>query len=148
MSSRTAQIGLALAAPAAPTPQGAVTAEAESTVVVLGNDTNIIRSVEVVLREIELERVEVADCPDDVPEDDGCEEFSTGAMLVTLPLGGGIDRTITVEVAEGRYDALEFEIHKPDEQEDAAFVRDNIRASIEAFEDRDEDGLDDDKEEP
>ena len=115
----------------------------DSTVVVRGNDTLIIRDIEMVMREIELERVEdLQDCPDsnstpapmistatrhddDEDDDDACEEFSTGALLVDLPLGDETDRIITVDVPAGMYDEVEFEIHKPDEVRDAAFIAAN-----------------------
>ena len=108
------------------------TQNGDSTLVVRGNDTLIIRDIEMVMREIELERVDdLRDCPDTStgPElrhdDDACEEFSTGALLVDLPLGDETDRIITVDVAEGLYDEVEFEIHKPDEVRDAAFIAAN-----------------------
>src|SRR6266545_5068942 len=49
----------------------------DTTVITLGNDTIILRSVEVVLLEIELKRVEALGC-DSVSGNDDCEEFETG----------------------------------------------------------------------
>lgn len=95
---------------------------------VIGDDSIIITQVEIVLREIELERVDVADCPDDDAGDgtgdgdDGCEELSVGTMLVDLPLDGGADKVVTVEVAPGIYDELEFTIHAPDPATDGDFL--------------------------
>lgn len=101
----------------------------DSTVVVRGNDTLVIKSVELVLREIELKRVEeLTGCPDssdDGHDDDACEEFSVGLQLVSLPLGNGTDKTVTVNLPAGIYDELEFEIHKPDQIRDAAFIAAN-----------------------
>lgn len=96
----------------------------DSTIVVRGNDTLVIKSVELVMREIELKRVDdLADCPDSSGDDDACEEFSVGLQLVSLPLGDGTDKIITVNVGAGIYDEVEFEIHKPeDDGEDAAFI--------------------------
>lgn len=97
----------------------------DSTVVRLGNDTIIIRSVDLVLREIELERLEVADC-DLIEGNDDCEEFETGPVLVSLPLGSAnTEKTVTIEVQPGTYDEVEFEVHKPDAQQDAAFIAAN-----------------------
>lgn len=102
----------------------AVAQAGDSTVAVRGDDTLIIKSVELVLREIELKRVEeLAGCPDSSGhDDDACEEVSVGVQLVSLPLGNETARMITVTVAAGIYDEVEFEIHKPDALADGAFI--------------------------
>jgi hypothetical protein len=90
-----AAVGLAFstrAAPAGPA-GGAMSVGAaqagDSTIVTLNGDSVIIDTVQLVLREIELERVDVPDCMDSSgSDDDGCEEFSVGIQLVSLPLGG------------------------------------------------------------
>src|SRR6266550_8495821 len=79
--SNTGTVSFALTA-AAP----GVTATGDSTVIMLGNDSIIIRSAQLVLRKVELKRSDVASC-DAVAGNDDCEEFETGATLVTLPLG-------------------------------------------------------------
>lgn len=100
----------------------AVVTAGDSTVIALGNDTIILRSVEVVLREIELKRVEAEEC-DSITDNDDCEEFETGAMLAALPLGTTATETIvSVNAPAGMYDELEFEVHKPEAPEDAAFL--------------------------
>ena len=88
-----------------------------------GTNTLEITSVLIVLREIELERVEVADC-DVEPEPAGCEDFEIGPVLIDLPLDGTTDTNITVSVSAGTYDEIEFDIHKvsSDDPEDAAFL--------------------------
>lgn len=87
-----------------------------------GANELIITKAEIVLREIELERVEVADC-DVVPEPDGCEKFETGSVLLDLPLNGQTETTVTVPVPVGMYDGLEFDIHKVTrDQEDSVFA--------------------------
>lgn len=94
----------------------------DTTVIALGNDTIVIRSVELVLREIELKRVEAASC-DAVMGNDDCEEFEVGPVLVTLPLGGTATATVVaVDAPAGIYDQLEFEVHKPESSDDAAFI--------------------------
>lgn len=99
-----------------------VTTAGDSTVIVLGNDTLVIRSVELVLREIELERVETAQC-DDIMDNDDCEEFETGPVLVSLPLGATATVTeVAIDAPAGMYNELEFEIHKPDDVDDVAFI--------------------------
>lgn len=92
-------------------PSPAVVAAGDSTKIALGNDTVIVRSVQLVLREIELKRVEAAAC-DDIVGNDDCEEFETGPTLVTLPLGATATETmISVAAPAGMYDELEFEVH-------------------------------------
>src|SRR6266705_561700 len=90
-----------------------VAAAGDSTVIMLGNDSIIIRSVQLVLRKVELKRSDVASC-DAVAGTDDCEEFETGATPVTLPLGSAtIAQQVSVAAPPGTFNALEFEIHKP-----------------------------------
>lgn len=103
-------------------PSWHVVADGDSTSVVRGSDTVIIRSVELVVRDVELERVEAADCPDIEPDDDGCEEFETGPVHVVLPLGNATEVAVTISAPAGMYDELEFDVHKPDDVGDAAFI--------------------------
>lgn len=87
-----------------------------------GTNTLIITKAEIVLREIELERQEVADC-DVEPEPAGCEDLEVGPVLIDLPLGPGAQQLVAIEVEPGTYTEVEFEIHKVsnDDPEDAAF---------------------------
>jgi hypothetical protein len=100
-------------------------AAGDSTVIALGNDTIILRSVQLVLLKIELKRVEAAAC-DDVVDNDDCEEFETGPTLVALPLGTTATETmVSVNAPAGMYDELEFQIHRPEASNDAAFIAAN-----------------------
>ncbi len=87
-----------------------------------GQNELIITKAEVVLREVELERVEVTDC-DVEPEPEGCEEFEAGPLLLDVPLNGATRQQVSIPVPPGLYDELEFDIHKVsnDDPEDAAF---------------------------
>jgi len=110
----TAPVGIAA------TPQ--VTTAGDTTVIALGNDTIILRSAELVLREIELKAVEDAAC-DTIAENDNCEEFEAGPVLVSLPLGAtATEAMISVSAPPGQYDKLEFKIHKPGGSDEAAFI--------------------------
>ena len=103
----------------------AVVTAGDTTMLVLGNDTIILRSVELVLREIELKRVEAAGC-DSVQGNGDCEEFEAGTTLVSLPLGAtAIDAVVSVNAPAGMYDKLEFKIHMPESSDDAAFIAAN-----------------------
>jgi len=91
-----------------------------------GSNTLVINQVQLVLREVELKRVEdTSGCSGS--ENDGCEKLELGPILLDLPLGGpgGAARTFSVPVAAGSYDEVGFEIHKPsgDDASDAAFVQ-------------------------
>jgi hypothetical protein len=94
----------------------------DSTVVALGNDTIVIRSVEIVLRQVDLKRVEAGGC-DSVMGNDDCEEFETGPVLAALPLGNTATETlVSINAPAGMYDELKFEVHKPESSNDAAFI--------------------------
>ena len=112
-----AQVSLSLTTEAAPAPGLSL-----DETVTLGENTIVIASAQLVLREIEFERAESSsDCADDLPDgDDDCEELEIGPVLVDLPLGTGVTRELTVAVDTGHYDELEFEIHKPEDDGDAA----------------------------
>lgn len=110
------------------------------TVTDASGNTLTFEKVEMVLREIELKRADrdvVCGDDDSSSDDDGnddssnsfsdddCEELEFGPVLIDLPLGGGAAQVFTVEVAAGTYDELEFEVHKPeddDDADDAAFL--------------------------
>src|SRR5256884_4161109 len=99
-----------------------------------GTNTLVISSVEVVLRKVELKRADAAEpagcamstsgiTASDEGAGDGDnghgDELEAGPALVDLPLGG-IERTFTADVPAGTFDALQFQIHKPSSDGDAA----------------------------
>ena len=51
-----------------------------------GQNSLTLTMVEVVLREVELKPVEIADC-DAIPEPTECRDFEVGPTLVSVPLG-------------------------------------------------------------
>lgn len=128
---RNVQVSFATRSPAVPQAPRALlegqllttaqTAALDDTLVT-GADTLIMTSVEVVLREIQLKRVDVADC-DSVTNEDGCEEFGVGPFLIALPLGTGVEKQFELDIPPGTYSEIEFDVHKvsSDDPEDAAF---------------------------
>ncbi|HSE27838.1 MAG TPA: hypothetical protein VLA95_06375 [Gemmatimonadales bacterium] len=92
--------------------------------VTVGEDVLVLSTAQLVLKEIEFERAESSsDCSDDLPDgDDDCEELEVGPILVDLPLGTGVAQEFMVAVDTGHYDELEFVIHKPEDDGDAADV--------------------------
>lgn len=91
--------------------------QADELTVALGTDVIVITQAELVLREIELERVETVDCDSggSSGSDDGCEEIVSGPRLFPVPLAPGAAAAIEVTVQPGSYDELEFDIHKPED---------------------------------
>jgi hypothetical protein len=87
-----------------------------------GTNTLVITKAEIVMREIELEPVEVTDC-DVTPKPAGCEEFEAGPVLVDLPLGPGATQEFAMAITPGSYKEVEFVIHKisKDAPDEAAF---------------------------
>lgn len=88
--------------------------------VVSGSDTLIISSVEIMLREIELERQDVDDCDVD-PEPAGCEEVEIGPVLVNLPLAPGAQQEFNIQAPAGIYVEIEFDMHKLSSNEAGQF---------------------------
>ena len=86
-----------------------------------GGNVLVITRAEIVLREIELKRVNHDACDSIVGDDDSCEEFEIGPILVDLPLGGAVETVLSVAIDTGTYGELEFELHKP-EDDDTAFL--------------------------
>jgi hypothetical protein len=86
---------------------------ADSMVLISGNDTLSITSVEIVLRKIELKRSGVTVNCDSTADEDACEEFTVGPQLLSLPLGTGVQTSLTVPLDSGTYSKIEYKIHKP-----------------------------------
>ena len=93
-----------------------------------GTNVLVMSRVVIVLRDIELER-QFDDCPEPGEEfdEDECEKFETGPILLELPLDGQVEQVVQVEVEADTYDELEFEVHKPDDDDpdDLAFIQTN-----------------------
>jgi hypothetical protein len=103
-----------------------VGAIASDTQIVSGS-TLIITKVELVLRQIELRSADGATCVSGEEDDDDCEEFAIGPVLVSLPLTPGADQAFEAEVPAGTYSRVDFEIHKPDDGDpaDQLFIQQN-----------------------
>jgi hypothetical protein len=100
-------------------------AGALSDTTVIGSDTLVLARVELVLRKLELKRANVSECPADGVDDDSCEEFETGPVLVDLPLAPGAQQAFAADIPAGTYGEVEFEIRKPDDGDpgDQAFLQ-------------------------
>lgn len=109
-------VGLSFSAVRPPGVGGAMAVRntlADTLVLTDGTNTLKITSAEVVVREIELKRVQTAvDC-DSTANESACEEFTIGALLVSLPLASGVNLRLEVPVDSGTYSEVEFDIHKP-----------------------------------
>jgi len=76
-----------------------------------GVNTLEVTSVQVVLRQIELKSVEVADCSVE-PEPAGCEHFRSDPVLVDVPVDGSTDQDVSIVLPAGTYDEVKFDIHE------------------------------------
>jgi len=74
-----------------------------------------IGRVRLLLREVELKRAEDDDCG--AEDDDRCEKFAAGPMLVDLPLDGGVVTPFSETIRPGVYDELELRIQEPEDDE-------------------------------
>jgi len=122
---RNASVQVSFATRAAPPPlfRASLTGALDDTVVV-GADTIVLESVELVLKQIEMKRVETPDCV----SGDECEKFEIGPVLVSLPLTPGAQQAFSLDSAPAAtYNEIEFDIHKPDDgdPDDQAFVAAN-----------------------
>ena len=90
-----------------------VEAAGDSMVVTGGGNTLIIKTVEVVVRKIELKRANVSGSCDSIVHVEDCGEFKSGAVLVSVPLAAGAVSSVTVPIDSGTYKSMEFKIHKP-----------------------------------
>ena len=93
-----------------------------------GGSTLTITRVAVVVREIELERLNDDDCDLLAESADECEKFETGPMVFEVPMDGSVTHAVAIDaVPADVYDELEFDIHKLDSQdaEDALVVQQN-----------------------
>ena len=75
-----------------------------------------ITQVQVVLAELELKRMDDDECDDD----DSCEEFEAGPVLVDLPVEGGVISPFDVPIPAATYDELELEIDDAEDDSVAA----------------------------
>jgi len=142
------RIALAVSAQRPTASAGAsVLAAGDSTVITADSDTVFIRSVDIVVRRIELKPVEVAACESDSSamehegeqhdstaggdstaerDREGCEEIKAGPVLVSLPLGDtAVAALVNVTAPAGQYDRLEFKIHAPRLPNDSTFLTAN-----------------------
>lgn len=85
----------------------------DTMVLASGEDTLRITSIEVVLREIELERASASVSCDSTLDADACEEISLGPQLVSLPLVPGVSAALTAPIDSGSYRKVKFDVHKP-----------------------------------
>ena len=119
-------VTLSLATKAA-SPAVAAVARPSFEVYTLGGTTIDFTSIQVAFSEIELERAGSSiECDVATIDDDDCEEIELSPQILPLPLGPGASRTISVSVAPGTYDEIEFRVEKlGDESDEDALVAAN-----------------------
>jgi len=116
----TGQVKMAFTARPAPSATGTAAATSflamGADTVLSASDTLVIDSVQIVLRKIELKRVDGSACDTVMStegENDGCEEVEAGPVLVNLPLGDTAAQMFSVGIPVGTYDKIEFQVHAP-----------------------------------
>jgi hypothetical protein len=74
-------------------------------------DALVITKAQVVLRKVELKTSAEDDCEHN-PNPSSCAEFEAGPFLFDIPTDTSIKTEVTVQVPNGTYRELEFQIHK------------------------------------
>ncbi len=87
------------------------------------DDELLISRVQLVIREVELERAgaDDDDCDDRPIRDRNCEdddEVEIGPFLIDLPLTDGVTPALALDVPPGTYEELELVLHTPDDDDD------------------------------
>lgn len=77
-----------------------------------GTNSLTLTRVAVVVRDVELEAAG-GECDGDGGSETTCRDFESGPVLVELPLDGSVATVAGVDVPEGTYDEVEFNIHAP-----------------------------------
>lgn len=90
-----------------------------------GGNTLVITKAQLVLREMELKLSAAATCSTGTAED-SCEEVQLGPMLIDLPVTDVLASPISVQIPDGTYREIEFDIRRPGtDPADAAFIAAN-----------------------
>ena len=85
------------------------------------NDTLIITSVKVVLKNVRLRKADAAECVDSIApagddhearERSGCARLDLGPMLVDVPLSAGDTAALSAKVPAGSYRSAKFLLHR------------------------------------
>lgn len=82
-----------------------------------GGRTLDVQRIQVVMEELELKRALQDQCIDD---DDACEYFETGPVLIELPVAGGVITPFDVAIPADTYVELELEIDDADDDSTSA----------------------------
>lgn len=93
-----------------------------------GGDELLLTRVQLVVREVELERAGDDDCDDRPGRRRDCDDdVEIGPFLIDLPLTAGVTPAIALDVPPGTYDELELVLHTPDDDDadDRAFLAAN-----------------------
>lgn len=90
--------------------------------IIVGTDVLVLTKVELVLRDIKFRRQnhDVCDSVANGEDDDSCEEFSAGPVLIDLPLDTAVEHQFTITADTGVYGGVELKLHKPEDNGDAA----------------------------
>lgn len=116
----------------------ALSVAADELTITGSNGTLEIEDIQLIVSEVELKRLDDAECEgddddrqgvqqdvrlderrgDDDEDEEECEEFEGGPFLVDLPLGGGEVTVLEEEIPAGTFTAIEFEIEDFEMEDD------------------------------
>jgi len=99
---------------------GASEAPGDSVVVARGGDTIVVRSAELVLREVQLQLVRTGECEEE--EDERCAMLASGPARYALPLGADAIALDPVAAVSDTYGTLQLEIYRATPERDTAFL--------------------------
>ena len=89
-------------------------------VVARGTDTIVVRTAELVLREIQLQLMRVGECEEE--EGERCEMVAGPPTLLALPLGPDTVALAPVAALADTYGTLQLEVHQATAERDSAFL--------------------------
>ena len=95
-------------------------AAGDSVVVARGSDTIVVRSAELVLREILLQPQRSGECEEE--EGERCAMLAPGPVHIVLPLGPGVVALEPVAATPDTYGQIVFEVYRATPGRDSAFL--------------------------
>lgn len=116
-ASRTPEVSLSFTTSATAS-TGAAGVSAAAPLVDDAGRTLTLDRVQLLVAEVELKRLDHDEC-DDAMDEDACEKFRSGPLLVDLPLGGGVVTPFTDPITPDTYEELELEIDEPEDDDGA-----------------------------
>jgi hypothetical protein len=94
-------------------------ASGDSQLVARGGDTIIVRTADIILREVQLQRARVQECEEE--EGERCSMVALGPTPVALPLGPDTVALAPVATVADTYSTVQLEIYRSTSERDSLF---------------------------